>query len=188
MKENKEKENAEEGSRLEVQSQARLSTRDKRKSLSKNLDLGNLPSCRGKKAKHKSSQVIKPTLPSSQPLVQVFDVDSSVPVKTTPSKAPPSRSTAPCSSQLPPRIPINIIENEDLAWECFGKAGSNEDITICYDMSLKDFEHSGVHDLFKVCHYFLPHLSLYCSVIFVSSNHYLIFYSCAGNVKIHCGV
>ena len=65
MKENKEKEIVEEGSCPDVQPQARLSTGDKRKSLSKNLDLGNLPSCRGKKAKHGSSQVIKPTLPSS---------------------------------------------------------------------------------------------------------------------------
>ena len=46
---------------------------------------------------------------------------------------------------------MNIIENEDLACERFGKAMSDEDITVCYDMSLKDFEHSGVHDLFKVC-------------------------------------
>ena len=132
--------------------------------------------------------MIKPTLPSSQPPVQVFDVDSSIPVETTPSKAHLSKSTAPSSSQLPPRIPTNIIENEDLAWERFEKAVSNEDITVCYDMSLKDFEHSGVHDLFKVCHCFLPRLSLYCSVIFVSSNHYFVFYFCAGNVKIHCDV
>ena len=27
------------------------------------------------------------------------------------------------------------------------------DVTACY-MSLKDFEHSGVHDLFKVCKLF----------------------------------
>ena len=27
---------------------------------------------------------------------------------------------------------------------------SEEDIAVCYDMSLKDFEHSGIHDL-KVC-------------------------------------
>ena len=27
----------------------------------------------------------------------------------------------------------------------------DEDVVACYDMSLKDFEHSGVHDLFKVC-------------------------------------
>ena len=46
---------------------------------------------------------------------------------------------------------MNIIENEDLAWERFGKAVSDEDIVLCYDMSLKDFEHFGVHDLFKVC-------------------------------------
>ena len=91
----------------------------------------------------------------------MFDVDSSVPVETTPSKAPPSKSTAPSSSQLPPRVPTNIIENEDLAWERFEKVMSNEDVTVCYDMSLKDFEHSSVHDLFKVCHYFLPRLSLY---------------------------
>ena len=26
----------------------------------------------------------------------------------------------------------------------------DEDINVCYDMSLKDFEYSGVHDLFKV--------------------------------------
>ena len=27
----------------------------------------------------------------------------------------------------------------------------DEDVAACYDMSLKDFEHSGVRDLFKVC-------------------------------------
>ena len=56
---------------------------------------------------------------------------------------------------------MNIIENEDLAWECFGKAVSNEDIVVCYDMSLKDFEHSSVHDLFKVCIYFLSCLDYF---------------------------
>ena len=55
MKEKKVKEAVDEGSCLEIQPQARPSTGDKRKSLSKNLDLGNLPSRRGKKAKHGSS-------------------------------------------------------------------------------------------------------------------------------------
>ena len=55
MKENKEKEIVDKGSHPEIQPQARLSIGDKRKSLSKNLDLGNLPSCRGKKAKRGSS-------------------------------------------------------------------------------------------------------------------------------------
>ena len=83
----------------------------------------------------------------------MFDVDSSTPNETTPSKALPSKFTAPASSQLSQRVPTNIIENEDLAWERFEKAVSSEDINTCYDMFLKDFEHSSVHDLFKVCDY-----------------------------------
>ena len=30
-------------------------------------------------------------------------------------------------------------------------AVTDADVIACYNMSLKDFEHSGVHDLFKVC-------------------------------------
>ena len=56
---------------------------------------------------------------------------------------------------------MNLIENKDLAWERFEKAVSGEDVAACYDMSLKDFEHSGVHDLFKVCDFvFASSLSL----------------------------
>ena len=94
----------------------------------------------------------------------MFDVDSSIPVETTPSKALPSKSTMPALSQLSPRVPTNIIENEYLAWEHFKKVVSDEDVIACYDMSLKDFEHSSVHDLFKVCHCFLPCLSLFINV------------------------
>ena len=50
---------------------------------------------------------------------------------------------------------MNLIENKDLAWERFKKVVSDKDIAACYDMSLKDFEHSGVHDLFKVCNFIL---------------------------------
>ena len=58
--------------------------------------------------------------------------------------------TAPTTSQPSAHVPTNIVENENLAWERFQKAVTDEDINVCYDMSLKDFEHSGVHDLFKV--------------------------------------
>ena len=79
-------------------------------------------------------------------------MDSSTPVESTSSKSPPSRtplskSTVPGSSQPS----TNIIENEDLAWERFQMAVQDEDINMCYNMGLKEFEHSGVHDLFKVC-------------------------------------
>ena len=116
----------------------------------KNLDIGNLPSQRGKKAKHGSSQTAKPNLPPPQPSIMIYDVDSSTPIETTPSKTPPSKTTMPATSQPFAHIPTNIIENENLARERFQKAVTDEDINVCYDMSLKDFERSGVHDLFKV--------------------------------------
>ena len=150
MKENKEKEVIGEESCPETQSQARPSTGDKRKSLPKNLDLGNLPSRWGKKAKHGSSQTVKPNLPLSHPSVKIYDMDSSTPVETTPSKTPLPKTIVLATSQPSQQVLSNIIENEDLAWERFQKAIIDEDINICYDMSLKDFEHSGVHDLFKV--------------------------------------
>ena len=81
MKENKGKEVMDEAAKLGAQSQTRPSTRDKRKSLPKTLDFGNLPSLRGKKAKHRSSrpEIAKSNLPPSQPSIQIVDIDSSVP-------------------------------------------------------------------------------------------------------------
>ena len=183
MKENRGKEVVDEGNRPEIQTQARHSAGDKGKSLFKNLDLGNLHSRRGKKAKHRSSLVgvVKFTLLTSQPSVQVFNIDTSTPIEITPSK-----TTAHASSQPSQRIPMNLIENEDLAWGCFEKVVSNEDIAACYDMPLKDFEHSGIHDLFKVCNFiFASFLLLYTfsrlTIIFV-------IYLFIGNVKIHCSI
>ena len=97
-----------------------------------------------------SSQTAKPNLPPPQPSIKIYDVDSSTPTETTPSKTPPSKTTVPATSQPSAHVPTNIIENENLAWEHFQKAVTNENINVCYDMSLKDFEHFGVHDLFKL--------------------------------------
>ena len=131
---------------------------DKRKSLSKNIDLGSLPNRRDKRVKRGSSQVVKPKLPQSQPSIHIVDVDSSIPIETTPSKTSSPRTIVLVSSQPPSRVPTNIVENEDLAWERFGEAMKDEDINVCHDMSLKDFENSGVHDLFKVLTVLLPRL------------------------------
>ena len=136
MKENKGKEIVNEEDRPESQSQIRPLAGDKKRSLSKSLDLGNLPNHRGKKAKHGSSQIIKPNISSSQQPVRIYDVDSSTPIETTSSKM-----TVLATSQPSQQVPSNIIENEDLAWERFQKAVLDEDINVCYDMSLKEFEH-----------------------------------------------
>ena len=155
MKENKEKEVVGEENRPETQAQVRPSAGEKRKPLSKNLDIGNLPSRRGKKAKHVPSQAVKPNSPPPQSSIRIYDVDSSTPTKTMMSKTPPSKThpsktTAPATSQPSALVPTNIIENENLAWERFQKAVMDKDINVCYDVSLMDFEHFGVHDLFKV--------------------------------------
>ena len=47
----------------------------------------------------------------------------------------------------------------------------DEDINVCYDMGLKEFEHSGVHDLFKVRPYsFLVfvHLTIFLHLTILS--------------------
>ena len=67
MKENKGKEVVDEAIRQEVQSQPHLAVGDKRKNLSKTIDLENLPSrCKEKRAKHRSSKsgVVKSGLPT----------------------------------------------------------------------------------------------------------------------------
>ena len=110
MKENKEKEAVGKENRPKTQAQVRPSAGDKRKPLSKNLDTGNLPSRRGKKAKHVPSQTVKPNPPPPHSSIKIYDVDSSTPTKTTPSK-----TTVPATSQPSAHVPTNIIENENLA-------------------------------------------------------------------------
>ena len=63
MKGNKGKEAIGEESRPEAQSRARPLAGVKRKSLSKNIDLGSLPNRRDKRVKRGLSQVAKPKLP-----------------------------------------------------------------------------------------------------------------------------
>ena len=93
MKENKGKWLVDEETLLETQSQPHPSAGDKINSLSKMIDLGNIPNrWRNKKAKHKLSKprVVQPDpviLPASQQLsIQIHDLDSSVPAGVTPSK------------------------------------------------------------------------------------------------------
>ena len=67
MKENKGKEVVDEAIKQEVQSQPRPVVGDKRKNLSKTIDLENIPSRRKeKRVKHRSSkpEVVKPSLPT----------------------------------------------------------------------------------------------------------------------------
>ena len=75
-------------------------------------------------------------------MVQILDMDPSNPPDATLSKTP----TGPPNSGL-----ITLLRSENLVWDRFKQDVSDKDITICYDMSVKEFERSTIHDLFKVC-------------------------------------
>ena len=112
--------------------------------------MGDLPSRHGREKKHRSSkpQDVQsiPLIPDQEPPVQILDLEPKDPL----SKKIPSTVHAPTSSQPYKEFPQHLLGNEDLAWERFMTAVTNADVSTCYNMSLKYFEHSGVHDLFKV--------------------------------------
>ena len=66
---------------------------------------------------------------------------------------------------------MNLLENEDLAWERFKKVVTGEDMVVCYDMSLKELEHFGVHDLFKVLFYLVLFLITH---VYLTNHNFLI--------------
>ena len=47
------------------------------------------------------------------------------------------------------------------------------DVFACYNMSLKDFEHSGVHDLFKVSLYIYIYIYTHISSLTSDADIYL---------------
>ena len=149
MKENKGKEVMGEG----VKSQPRPPIGEKRKNISSRVDLGDLPSRRGREKKHKSSkpQDVKSPLASNQESpVQILTLNSEP--KDPPSKKILSIVHAPTLSTPSKEVPQHLLGNEDLAWE--STVVIDVDVGACYNMSLKDFEHFSVHDLFKVSFFF----------------------------------
>ena len=173
MKENKDKEVADEVVGQEA-SQPHPVAGDKRKNLSLGVDLGNLLSRRReKKPKHKLS---KPKDIQSIPLVSISEpVDVQILDDLEPKDSPAHTSpvTKAQSLSLPSQqVSQNLIGNKDLAWERFGTVVIDADMTACYNMSLNDFEHSGVHDLFKVCKLFL--LSHFFFLFFFFGYVYLV--------------
>ena len=155
MKENKGKEVGDEVVKQGVQSQPHPLTGEKRKNISSRVDLGDLPSRRGREKKHKSTkpQDVKSTPVSNQGSpVQILNLDSEP--KDTPSKKVSSTVHAPTLSLPSKEVPQHLLGNEDLAWERFTMAVTDADVSACYNMSLRDFKHSSVHNLFKVSFFF----------------------------------
>ena len=45
--------------------------------------------------------------------------------------------------------------DEDYTWKTFKGSIIDKEVSACYDMSVRDFECSVIHDLFKVCSFLL---------------------------------
>lgn len=109
--------------------------------MSKKLDTSNLPSHRGNKRPRVDS-----SMPSKTPVIilnpaalPAFVQRPMVPKVD----APIPRPNAELSSSSPKALPPETVSR-------FKQVVRNKDVSICYDMSVKEFEYSTIHNLFKV--------------------------------------
>ena len=129
----------------------------KAKPISSAVDLDDLPSRRGpKKQKSKADKAPLPRVPKFVPPTVNLD-ESPVdvePVQTIhPGQGEPTPQTKtprkPPSSE-PSDRPSNLVLDESYAWRTFKGIVTDNEVNECYNMSVKEFERSGIHDLFKV--------------------------------------
>ena len=124
----------------------------KSKTISSAMDLDDLPSRHGPK-KQKSSKTSLPKVPKftpptvnlDEPLVDVEPVQTVHPVQSDPPPQPKASRSFEASDR-----PSNLVLDESYAWRTFKGIITDREVNECYNMSVKEFECSGVHDLFKV--------------------------------------
>ena len=128
----------------------------KSKSISSAADLDDLPSRKGpKKQKPGKASLPKvpkftpPTVNLDDPPVDMEPIQTVHPVQTDPT--PPLAKT-PCKHHpsKPSERPSNLVLDESYAWKTFKGIITDNEVNECYNMSVKEFERSGIHDLFKV--------------------------------------
>ena len=129
----------------------------KAKPISTTVDLDDLPSCRGpKKQKSKADKAPLPKVPKFvPPMVNLNESPVDVePVQTIhPGQSKPTPQTkTPCKppSSEPSNRPSNLMLDESYAWRTFKGIVTDNEVNEYYNMSVKEFERSGIHDLFKV--------------------------------------
>ena len=122
------------------------------------MDLDDLPSRQGlKKQKHvkadkaslpKVPKFVPPTINLDESPVDVEHVQTIHPVQTKPTPLA-KIARKPPSSEACDR-PSNLVLDESYAWRTFKGIVTDNEVNGCYNMSVKEFERSSIHDLFKV--------------------------------------
>ena len=128
----------------------------KSKSISSAVDLDNLPSRRDAKKQKpvktpipKVPKFIPPTVNLDEPPFDVEPIQTVHPVQTDlpPPSAKNSRKPSPSE---PSDRPSNLVLDENYAWRTFKGIVTDNEVNECYNMSVREFERSGIPDLFKV--------------------------------------
>ena len=128
----------------------------KRKSISNFVNLGDLPSHRGSK-KQKSGKTLLPKVPKFTPLMVNLDDPAMnlVLLQTIPSVHP--KNLPPIAKALhrthpseQTKHPPNLVLDEGYAWRTFKRLITDNEVNSCYNMSVRDYKYSTIHDLFMV--------------------------------------
>ena len=153
----------------------------KRKAMSKMIDTGNLPSCQGQK-RHK----VDLSIPSKTPVIELdpailpaTPIASFVaPKANIPTPFPDiGPLSIPPSTALLEGSPLTLLKSKTLAWNKLKQVVKDKDVNICYDMSVKEFECSIVHDLFKVTFFIHNHsriILLYHILTQITCYHFVL--------------
>ena len=127
-----------------------------RKTISSSVDLGDLPSCRGLK-KHKPNKTPLRKVPKFTP--STVDLDDPMvnvaPVQTIPpiqyeNLPPPTKASRRAHPSKPSKRSPNLVLDEGYSWKTFKGIITDNEVNSCYNLLARDFEHSAIHDLFKV--------------------------------------
>ena len=128
----------------------------KSKSISSVVDLDDLPSRRGPKKQKPSKasfpkvpKITPPTVDLDETPIDVEPVQTIQPVQTDPAPLPAKTPRKPHPSE-PSDRPSNLVLDKSYAWRTFKGIVTDNEVNECYSMLVKEFEHSGIHDLFKV--------------------------------------
>ena len=129
----------------------------KAKSISSVVDLDNLPSRQGPKKQRpikadkaslpKVPKFVPPTVNLDESPVNVEPVQTIHPIQTDPT--PPAKTPRKPHPSKPSNHPSNLVLDENYAWRMFKEIVTDNEVNECYNMSVKEFERSGIHDLFK---------------------------------------
>ena len=139
----------------------------KAKPISSTVDLDDLPSRQGpKKQKSKADKAPLPKVPKFVPPkvnlnespVDVESVQTIHPGQSEPT--PQTKTPRKPPSLEPSDRPSNLVLDESYAWRTFKGIVTDNEVNECYNMSVKEFECFGIHDLFKV--------SLICLGVFLN--------------------